>query len=142
MLNFRKKSSKTPDPLDEELAEMKIRAAARVAALASKRSASSVSSMEPLSRREGDRIAGPLAAIVHLSDQSRFDCAVADYSESGLRLSLPEGVHLARVLIVECPDLGGFLICESRWQTDRDAGVAIDRKMTNRVRLAMDPNAA
>jgi hypothetical protein len=142
MLSFKKKSPKTPDPLDEELAEMKSRAAARVAALASKRSASAVSSLEPLSRREGDRIPGPFAALIHLADHSRFECAVADYSESGLRLSLPEGVHLARVLIVECGDLGGFLICETRWQTDREAGVAIDRKMTNRVRLAMDPNAA
>lgn len=141
MLGF-KKTSKKSDAVDEELSEMKSRAAARVAALASKRSASAISSLEPLSRREGERIPGPIAAVVHLADHSRFDCAVADYSESGLRLSLPEGVHLARVLIVECPDLGGFLICETRWQAERDAGVAIDRKMTNRVRLAMDPNAA
>jgi len=141
MLGFNKFKGKKAEPIDEELLEMKSRAAARVAALASKRSASAISTLEPLSRRDGERTPGPLDAVVHLVDQSRFTCTVVDYSQSGVRLSLPEGVHLARVIILECEPLGGFIIGQTRWQSGGEAGVIVDRKMTTRVRLAMDPNA-
>lgn len=142
MLKPRVRKSQEEELSAAEIAAMKKKAAARVAALSTKATAPEVSTLDAFNTRAGDRIMGPLPSTVHLSDDEQLSCVVADYSAEGVKLRMDVGAYLPRVVVVECDVLGGLLIGEVRWQDGAEAGIVIDRKMTKRIRLAMNPDAA
>lgn len=138
------RKAKARDEAEElaELAEMKRKAAVRVANLTTRAAAPSVSTLKVFNTRLGERLRGPFPATAHRDRASSVECQVADYSAQGLRLRFKRSVNLPQVVVVECVALGGFIISEVRWQDGAEAGLSIDRKTTRRVRLAMDPTAA
>ena len=142
MLRGKSKKQAQEELSHEEVAAMKKKAAARVASLTMKATAPQVSSLDAFNTRSGERIIGPLPAFVHLNDDEQLSCVVADYSTEGVKLRMDVSGYLPRVVVVECDALGGLLIGEVRWQDGAEAGVMLDRKMTRRIRLAMNPDAA